>query len=144
MKYSKSDEIKELERLYHKLKISKSSMPHHTIPYTRFSDKDTKGLTNSIVAYCSIKNIHIERVANIGRMYKGKWVPGSGMNGTADLHAIYSGRAIKIEVKCKYTKDQMRPAQVKYQERVNKAGGIYVVITEFKDFYYFIKSLCYA
>ena len=53
--------------------------------------------------------------------------------GTADIHAIIKGRAVKIEVKIKA--DSQSIWQKAYQKDVEKAGGIYYIAKDFDSFY---------
>jgi hypothetical protein len=57
--------------------------------------------------------------------------------GSADLSATINGRSVKIEVKI--GRDKQSEFQKKYQEQIEQAGGIYVIIrsfSEFLNFYY--------
>lgn len=53
--------------------------------------------------------------------------------GTADIHAIIKGKAVKIEVKI--GKDRQSIFQKEYQKNVEKAGGIYYIAKDFDSFY---------
>ncbi len=140
-RYKKSEEVKELEQLYTDYLASKyDKTPPFAIPKPKFRDDTTNGLTKCITAYCKIKGIFIERVANMGRMVGNKWIKGQGRNGTADLHAIHNGKPLKIEVKCKATKDRQSEAQKKYQQDVEDAGEVYIIVRDFKDFYNYLNS----
>ncbi len=120
--------------------IKKRRFPNN--PYLvspKFRDDNTNDLTKCIISFCYILGIHAERVANTGRNLNGKWIYSNGMNGTADVHAIRNGRALMIEVKCKYTNDRQSNAQRTYQKKVERAGGVYLIVRDFKDFYNYIK-----
>lgn len=63
---------------------------------------------------------------------------GSGMRrGLADIKAIINGIPIDFELKREYKKgkDRMSSFQLDELERVNRAGGKYVVVSSFEDFY---------
>lgn len=63
---------------------------------------------------------------------------GSGMRkGIVDVKAIIKGRAVDIELKREYAKgkDRMSDHQKEEMERVTNAGGIYMVVSSFDDFY---------
>lgn len=140
-RYKKSVEVKELERQYLEYLFKRyPQQPRHTVPKPNFRDDSTNELTKCIISYCKINNIFIERVANTGRNLNGKWIKGTGTKGTADLHAIHNGKPLKIEVKCKATKDRQSKEQKQYQINVEKAGAKYLIVREFKDLFNYIKS----
>ncbi len=140
-KYKQSEEVKELQRLYKEfLKVKYPNVPIKALPNRKFRDDTTNELTKCITAYCQVKNIFVERVANMGRMLNGKWIKGTGKNGTADLHAIHNGKPLKIEVKCKTTKDRQSQAQKNYQRQVERAGATYLIVRDFKGFYEYLKQ----
>jgi hypothetical protein len=62
----------------------------------------------------------------------GKWTPGTGTKGTADVSATIRGRSVKIEVK--YGKDRQSDAQKAYQQDVERAGGTYIIARDFDSF----------
>lgn len=61
--------------------------------------------------------------------------------GTADIDAIIAGRSVKIEIKI--GKDRISPDQVKEKIRVEKAGGIYLIIHTMDEFYQWFISLSF-
>ncbi len=96
-RYNKPYEIKRLEGLA--FAIKKRRFPNN--PYLvspKFRDDNTNDLTKCIISFCYILGIRTERVANTGRNLNGKWIKGTGMNGTADVHAIRNGRVLMIEI----------------------------------------------
>jgi len=117
--------------------------------YEKHSDTSTAGLTKAVVKWLELHNAQVERVENKGGIIPGK-VVGVGFygvkrtankriyspnkNGTADVHSVINGRAVKWEIKCKYTKDRVRPKQLEYAESVRKAGGLYFIVTDFDNF----------
>ena len=62
----------------------------------------------------------------------GQWIPTSGMKGTADISAVIQGRAVKIEIKIR---DAQSEDQKRYQEATERAGGIYLIVRSFAEFY---------
>lgn len=143
-RYKKPDEVKELERLYFEfLRKKYPSVPEYAVPSIKFRDDKTNELTKCVTAYCLIEGIFAERVANTGRNLNGKWIKGTGTNGTADIHAVHNGKSLKIEIKCKATKDRQSEVQKAYQRKVEKAGAVYLIVREFKDFYNYIKNTSY-
>ncbi len=61
----------------------------------------------------------------------GKWTPGQGTKGTADISATIRGRSVKIEVK---QKDKQSEVQKQYQQSIESAGGIYEIFRDFDSF----------
>ena len=66
------------------------------------------------------------------------WIKTNSRRGSADIHAIINGRAVMIEVKV--GKDRMSDKQKEYAESVQKAGGEYLIIHSFDDFYNYLKT----
>lgn len=63
---------------------------------------------------------------------------GSGMrNGIADMMAVINGRAYDIELKRIYKKgkDRQSEDQKEEQQRMESAGGTYLIVSSFDDFY---------
>ena len=74
-----------------------------------------------------------ENIKNTGTYRPGiGWTVGRGTAGSADLSAVIRGRSYKIEVK--WGKDKQSEAQRKYQENIERAGGVYWIIKDFDDF----------
>jgi hypothetical protein len=61
----------------------------------------------------------------------GKWTPGQSTKGTADISATIRGRSVKIEIK---QKDKQSEAQKQYQQAIENAGGVYIIVRNFDDF----------
>lgn len=141
--------LKQLEQLQHAHDCSKTQMRPDYVPVTKFSDKTANGLEKCIVAYINLNGGIAERRANTGRyiddskvitdvsgfsrrLGTGKYIPGTGRNGTADCSGIYKGKPIAIEVKI--GKDRQSEAQKKYQQDFEKVGGIYIIAKTFTQF----------
>jgi hypothetical protein len=136
-----------------KLKMASSQAKHPNmhpdcIPRPVYSDKTANGLTKMVIDWITLNGGQAERISNMGRYIdsskvvtnvlgqrmkigSGKFIPGAGTNGTADISAIVKGRSVKIEVKMK---DKQSDAQKKYQESVERAGGIYYIVRSFDEF----------
>lgn len=135
-RYKKPAEVTELEFLYHEFKKEKyPSTPTNYLPLTKFRDDKTNDLTKCVIAYTKVKGYFIERISSTGRYQGGRWIKGSGTKGTADLSAVINGRAVKIEIKCAATNDRQSADQRKYQQQVEKAGAIYIIVRRFKDYF---------
>ena len=124
------------------------NVPEHCRPVKKFSDSNANELTKSIIAYARVKDWFAERQSSEGRYRKGQeftdvmgkkkeiggmYIPGHG-KGKADIKAVIKGRSIEIEVK--HGRDKLRPDQIDYKERIEKAGGVYLVVKTWEDFFF--------
>jgi hypothetical protein len=143
-----SKELNELKAKYLAEKFP--NVPDHARGKAKpYNDRTSGELTKSIKAAIELSGGQCERIANMGRTLDNrysytdvlghsktigsvKYIPGTGTNGTADLSATIDGRSIKIEVKI--GKDRMSEAQKHYREKVEAAGGIYIVARSFEQF----------
>lgn len=150
--HKKSQAIKTLEELVLKANIAKyPSFPYH--PKPKFTDKTSNGLTKAVIEYLRLNQCQAERINSTGfakdtrqtstdvlgrqRTVGGvKWIKSTTTAGTADISAVLRGKAVKIEIKCKSTGDNKQSdAQKEYQRQVETAGGIYLIVRTFEDFY---------
>jgi hypothetical protein len=140
--------LKQLSDLCHAAKCARyPAIQPHLIPKTKYIDKTANGLTKAVKRYIELIGGQVERVSNMGRYVagkkletnimgvakttEGKYIRGTGTNGTADIHATIKGRSVKIEIKI--GKDRQSEAQRIYQQQVERAGGIYLIIRNFED-----------
>ncbi|NVN96955.1 hypothetical protein HXX01_01850 [Candidatus Nomurabacteria bacterium] len=143
------------------LHISYQKRKHPTLPYytsTKFTDKTSNGLTKCIILFLRYNEHQAERISSEGRIidnrrvvndYLGNLrtigsiqrVRGSSQRGTADISATITGLSVKIEVKCKATKDRIRPEQLEYKRQIEAAGGIYFIASSFAQFlnWYYVR-----
>jgi len=141
-------ELKSLALLQSRNKFP--SLPEYARVTPKYSDKTANGLTKCIIDYIRFKGGQAERISVTGRLVDrrkeftdviGKkrligsvqWIKPSMQPGTADISAIIGGRSLKIEVKV--GRDTQRAAQKVYQTQVEQAGGIYLLISSFNEFY---------
>ena len=154
MNKTNKDKLKALE--LESLKGKYPSMDVRFIPLTDWKDTSANGLTKCIIFWINAMGGQAERISNQGQYregkkidvgtgeiaYKkqlpGKWTPGQGTKGTADISATIRGRSVKIEVK--YNKDRQSDAQKQYQEMIEKAGGVYIIAKTFDDFVIWYES----
>ena len=127
------------------LKSKYPSMDERFIPLTDWKDSSANGLTKCIIFWINANGGQAERISNqgqyregkkipVGDSFKqlaGKWTPGQGTKGTADISATIRGRSVKIEVK---QKDKQSEVQKKYQQSIESAGGIYEIFRDFDSF----------
>ena len=110
-----------------------------------YTDQTANGLTKAITDYINFKGglanrintqgqPRIEKIALAGgkQMDKLSFTPSMTNKGTADIHAIVKGRHISIEIKV--GKDKMSDHQLKEQERVTRAGGLYFIARDMPSF----------
>jgi hypothetical protein len=154
MNKTNKDKLKALE--LESLKGKYPSMDPRFIPLTDWKDTSANGLTKCIIFWINAMGGQAERISSQGQYragkkiqvgtgeiaytkeLKGKWTPGQGTKGTADISATIRGRSVKIEVK--YGKDRQSDAQKQYQEMIEKAGGIYIIAKTFDDFVLWYES----
>ncbi len=122
------------------------SMRPELIPLTDWKDNSANSLTKSIIFWINALGGQAERISNQGqyragkkipmmdsfKQLPGKWTPGQGTKGTADISATIRGMSVKIEVK--YGKDRQSDAQKVYQKMIEDAGGVYYISRTFDDF----------
>ncbi len=146
----KSDAIRVLTELARNEKISKGVRYPAIKPYR---DNKTNDLTRCVKDYIRLMGGQAERVSTTGRLIDNtkevvdvvgrtrvigskQWRKSSGKKGSADIHATIWGRSVKIEIKCKGTRDNKQSDDQKsYQAEVEKAGGIYLIVRDFEQFY---------
>jgi hypothetical protein len=101
-----------------------------------YRDDSANHLTNTIIDFITFSGGDANRINTQGqlRKIKGemKWTHGSTRRGTADIHAIFQGRHISIEIKI--GNDRQSEAQIKESERVRNAGGLYFVAKNMDSF----------
>ena len=148
-KRENSEALKELANLYQiKDRLKHPSMPEYARTVPRYSDKTSNGLTKCIIDFIRLSGGQAERTSTTGRFIdkrvqftdvtgrtreigNAKWIHTSGTRGSADISAVINGRAVKIEVKIK---DRQSEQQKLYQDAIEKAGGIYLIIRSFSEF----------
>lgn len=143
-RYKKSAAIIELEQLAFENK--KQKFPNFPYPIRpKYRDDTANGLTNCVIDFIKLKGYQAERINSMGNQIKikgnTKWIKGSSTNGTSDISATIKGRSVKIEIKCKATGDHYQSNEQKsYQKAIEQAGGIYIIVREFKGFRTWLNS----
>lgn len=138
-KYHKPESVKKLENLAFKAK--KEAYPNFPYPVQpKYRDDSSNELTRCVIDYIRLRGFQAERVNTIGQQIqignKKRWVKGSSQTGSADIHATIQGRSVKIEIKCAASGDNLlRDEQKDYQKQIEAAGGVYLVVRCFDDFY---------
>ena len=128
------NEIKQLRESYYLANYQ--SARDHGVPKKLYSDTTANSLTNAICDFLKFNGCYANRINSMGTMRKidgqMKWTKGSTNRGTADIACIINGRAVSIEIKI--GADKMSEAQHKEKARIEKAGGVYVVVRNMEEF----------
>ena len=132
----------------------KSRYPNNPYyPRPKYTDKTTNGLTKCVIDYITFSGYHSERVNSTGAIKDNRktttdvlgnlrtvgsvqWIKSTTQTGTADISSTIKGQSVKIEVKCEATGDNKQSkAQIEYQKQIQAAGGVYLIVRNFTDFY---------
>jgi hypothetical protein len=136
--------LQRMEREQQRIKYP--SIPENALAGTNWQDNSANALTKSIIGFINMSGHFAERINTMGtyrqgkkikvgentRQLPGKYVPTTGVKGSADISCIINGMSVKIEVK--YGSDRMSEAQKDYAQRTVAAGGIYYVARDFDSF----------
>lgn len=69
------------------------------------------------------------------------WMNSKGGRGKQDIDCIVNGVNFKVELKCEG--DEQEDAQRKYQERVQSAGGFYIILRSMHELFQIV-DMCLA
>lgn len=101
-----------------------------------YSDSTSNGLTTAIIDWVKFSGGDANRINSQGQVRitggRASWTHGGTRKGTADIHGIYQGRHLSIEVKV--GKDRVSDHQNKERERIEAAGGLYFVAKDMNSF----------
>ena len=143
---------KRFEQLYLKNKLENYPSfigRENCMPPANTKESGANDLTRLVIDFIIFNDGQAERISAMGRYIDGtkqvtdcigrkrtigtgKYVKSTTTNGTADISATIKGRSVKIEIKWK--KDSQSDDQKKYQQSIEKSGGIYIIIKTFDDF----------
>jgi hypothetical protein len=145
------------------LKLSHHQQKYNTIltdkerAYFGFYDKtdnSANGLTRCCIDFLTFNGHQAEKITTMGRRIDKtkvvtdilghkktigsvEWQRGTGTKGSADISATIKpqwakfGISVKIEIK--YKKDRQSDDQKKYEQTINQAGGIYIIVRTIGD-----------
>jgi len=136
-------------------RCSKTRMQPSYVPKVAYTDKTANGLTKCVISWLTLNGWQAERISTTGRYIDnskivtnvlgqqmkigtGKYIKGTGTNGSADISSTIKGYSIKWEVKMK---DKQSDAQKAYQAAIEKAGGKYFIIHDFDEFMMLYKGI---
>lgn len=142
-------ELKTLTELKFQSDCSKTKLPTYAVPKDKFTDKTSNGLTKCVITWIKLHGGQAERINTMGRMIDKRvrvtnvvgqeytigsmsYIPTTGTKGSADVSATINGKSVKFEIKI--GKDRQSPAQIKYQQDVEAAGGLYFIVKDFATF----------
>jgi hypothetical protein len=124
------------------------SVPDFAIPATKYKDDSANALTRCVIDFLTYSGFQAERINTMGKRIDNRkqvetvagkreigsvsWIKGTGTKGSADISAVIKGRAVKIEIK--YGKDRQSADQKVYQQAIENAGGVYVIVKDFDEF----------
>lgn len=141
-RYKKPESLKVLERMHIEMYALKyPNVPRYAIPAKKYDERTANGLTTCVVKLIEFMGGFAERINTTGlnvidKNGKSRIVKGSSTNGSADVHATINNMSLKLEVKCKFTNDNIQSdAQKEYQKKVEAVGNIYGIVREFTPFY---------
>jgi hypothetical protein len=138
---------KENKQRLESLKLANDIERHPSFPEAYFvkkkwDDKTANGLTKAITSFIQFNGYQAERINTMGTARENKrtdgkvigvtWTKGTSTAGSADISATIRGRSVKIEVKI--GKDRQSDAQKRYQESIERAGGLYMIARDFDSF----------
>lgn len=151
-RHQKSESVKLLESIaLEKLKERYPNNPF--LPKVTYTDANTNGLTKCVIDYIKFKGYHAERINSTGAMRDNRktstdvlgnvrtigsvqWIKSTTQTGTSDISATVEGKTVKIEIKCEATGDRKQSkGQIEYQKQIEQAGGIYLIVRNFENFY---------
>lgn len=100
--------------------------------------KSEKQIQNEILEYLNFIGVFCFPVKKVGiydptkktfRRIKNKY----DINGLPDIHGVFKGRPLYIEVKTPKTKNNLSPDQKKFKERAIKENAVYMVAVDVQD-----------
>lgn len=142
-----------MERLAQLEKLKDHPRPElFSMLYTRHSDKTANGLTKAVIRWIEIHGGQAERISVQGTYVKGKtvnkgfygatqiqgkYIPSQMVKGASDISAIIKsnkGTIIPWKIEIKIGKDKQSDNQKKYQETIEKSGGVYDIVRSLDEF----------
>jgi hypothetical protein len=138
--------IRAMEMEY--LKEKHPIIPEHMLALSSWSEKTANGLTRMVTSFLAFSGHQAERINTMGtfrgpKKYtnldgvtrsvgKGTYTKTTGTKGSADISATINGRSVKIEIKI--GADRQSEDQKRYQESIERAGGVYIIVKNFDEF----------
>lgn len=135
--YQKLQAVKDLERLaLDCFRRDHPNFPEYAIPLQSYRDDTANGLTRCVVDFIRFNGGQAERINTTGipeqRGGRVVWRKSNATKGSADISAVIAGRSVKVEVKI--GPDRQSDVQRRYQEAIERAGGLYIIAKNFTQF----------
>jgi hypothetical protein len=110
------------------------TVPRFAMVKPKYADGSTGDLTKCVLDFLKMKGSYCGRTNTTGTYSAklGRFINSGATRGQSDLNAIVDGRSWQIELKI--GRDALSSHQVKVQEQVQAAGGLYLVVKSFTDF----------
>ena len=133
-----------VDLLNKRLEVSREkypSIPEYARPKASYKTNDANGLTKAIVDFIDLSGGWATRISVEGRYIEslGKRIPSSVKKGTADIHAVYKGKHLSIEVKI--GADRQSDEQKSVEKSINASGGYYFIAKTFEQFHQWFITL---
>jgi len=112
-------------------------IPEHARPRVRFNDQTTNDLTSAILEAFKVHGIFATRLDSKGTYNAGlgRFIPSRQRKGMPDVSALLAGRSLYVEVKCKATKDKIRPDQEATIAELRRSGARVCIAEDFQEFW---------
>ena len=131
------------------------SLPDYARYVYAYKENGANALTRCVIDWINFSGGQAERISTTGRYIdesktvidvigrsrkigSGKYIPGTGTKGSADISASIipqSGKyAASVKIEIKYGKDKMSENQRKYEANINSSGGVYLVVRNMDSF----------
>jgi len=138
-RYVKQQSLKQLEALHFKAKLAKYP-GNPAVIKPSYRDDSANGLTRAIIAWLKLNGYFAARINTMGTYNAklGKYIRSGSTKGIADIQSVVNGLHISVEVKI--GNDKMRPDQLKVKSEIEKAGGIFIIVSSFDNFLEQIKK----
>lgn len=145
MKPQTRNRIREAILAHDRLKYP--AIPEHCRPQPKVKEGSANDLTRTVIEFLRSEGWQVERINTTGRYIQGqtvkreyggvqhmpgRWIKGSGSRGSADISATIRRRSVKIEIK--FGKDRQSDKQREYQADVERAGGVYWLVSDLDGF----------
>ena len=120
------------------------SIPGYGRKRSRFNDQTSNDLTQAILAAFKVHGIFATRLDSKGTYNAalGKFIPSRQRKGMPDISALlHNGKAVFVEVKCKATRDRLRPDQETTIAELKKNGAHVFIAQDFQSFWEWLTDL---
>jgi hypothetical protein len=141
------DELKEMKYadMEHKTPAAFIASGGRSMKLKPYCDTTANGLTRCIQEWITLSGGSATRINTQGQVRKQKielafgnvkelvrFTKGTTRKGTADIIAVFKGRHLSIEIKV--GKDKMSVDQLREQQRIIAAGGLYFIARDMQTF----------